>query len=279
MLMSTQANRLAHALITARMSGAFMPLLSADGKLSVDDAYDVALSIVKIRIAQGENPIGRKIGFSNEKLWHVYDKGSLTAPIWSTLYDSTVQYAMDNVATHNLSKSQQPRLEPQLVFKLAHAPAPDATLEDISNCLEWIAHGFEVVTSPFRHWEVEAADAVAAFGLHKALIVGEPRMISRQSRLSLPQVLASASMSVSRSAAGSSSLCAAGLGRDVQGSPLHALLALHQQLQQREDAPNLRAGEIVSTGSWTNALPIKRGEVWSSAFSQLNLGGLTVSFT
>lgn len=279
MLMSTQANRLAHALITARTGGGMMPLLSADGKLSVDDAYDVALSIVKIRTAQGENPVGRKIGFANEKLWHVYGKGSLTAPIWSTLYDSTVQYAMDNVATHNLSKSQQPRLEPQLVFKLARTPAPDATLEDISDCLEWIAHGFEVVTSPFRHWEFEAADAVAAFGLHKALIVGEPRMISRQSRRSLPQVLASASMSVSRSSAGSSSLCAAGFGRDVQGSPLHALLTLHQQLQQREDTPNLQAGEIVSTGSWTNALPIKRGEVWSSAFSQLNLGGLTVSFT
>jgi 2-keto-4-pentenoate hydratase len=78
--------------------------------------------------------------------------------------------------------------------------------------------------------------------------------------------------------AGTSSLCAAGFGKDVQGSPLHALLALHQQLQQQPDAPKLQAGEIVSTGSWTNALPVKRGETWSSAFSQLNLGGLTVSF-
>jgi len=279
MLMSTQANRLAHALMKARMSGTLMPLLSADGKFSVDDAYDVALSMVKIRIAQGENPVGRKIGFSNPKLWHVYGKGSLTAPIWSTLYDSTVQYAMDNVSTHHLSKSQQPRLEPQLVFKLARAPEADIDLEGLSDCLEWIAHGFEVVTSPFRHWEFEAADAIAAFGLHRALIVGEPRMISRQSRRSLPAVLASATMSLSRSVAGTSSLCAAGFGSDLQGSPLHALLALHQQLQQRQDAPNLQAGEIVSTGSWTNALPVKRGEVWSSAFSQLNLGGLTVSFT
>lgn len=278
MLMSTQASRLAHALIKARMSGTLMPLLSADGKLSVDDAYDVALSIVKIRTAQGENPIGRKIGFSNQKLWNVYGKGSLNAPIWSTIYDSTVQYAMDNVAIHNLSKSQQPRIEPQLVFKLARTPEADIDLEGLSDCLEWIAHGFEVVASPFRHWEFEAADAVAAFGLHRALIVGEPRMISRQSRRNLPEVLASASMSLSRSVAGNSSLCAAGFGRDVQGSPLHALLALHQQLQQQPDAPGLQAGEIVSTGSWTNALPVKRGEIWSSAFSQLNLGGLTVSF-
>jgi 2-keto-4-pentenoate hydratase len=279
MLMSTQASRLAHALIKARMSGTLMPLLSTDGKLTVDDAYDVALSIVKIRTAQGENPVGRKIGFSNPKLWNVYGKGSLNAPIWSTIYDSTVHYAMDNVATHNLSKSQQPRIEPQLVFKLARTPEADIDLEGLSDCLEWIAHSFEVVTSPFRHWEFEAADAVAAFGLHRALIVGEPRMISRQSRHSLPQALASATMSLSRSVAGTSSLCAAGFGKDVQGSPLHALLALHQQLQQQPDAPKLQAGEIVSTGSWTNALPVKRGETWSSAFSQLNLGGLTVSFT
>lgn len=278
MLMSTQANRLAHALIKARMSGTLMPLLSADGKLSVDDAYDVAMSIVKIRTAQGENPVGRKIGFSNPKLWHVYGKGSLTAPIWSTIYDSTVHYAMDNVTTHSLSKTQQPRLEPQLVFKLARTPEPDIDIDGLSDSLEWIAHGFEIVSSPFRHWEFEAADAVAAFGLHRALIVGEPRMISRQSRRHLPEVLASATLSLSRSVGGMSSLCAAGFGRDVQGSPLHALLALHRQLQERADMPALQAGEIVSTGSWTNALPIKRGEIWSSAFSQLNLSGLTVSF-
>ena len=279
MLMSTQANRLAHALIKSRMAGTLMPLLSADGKLSVDDAYDIALSIVKIRTAGGETPVGRKIGFSNPKLWHVYGKGSLDAPIWSTIYDSTVHYALDNLITHSLSKTQQPRLEPQLVFKLARTPEPGVDLEGMSDCLEWIAHGFEIVSSPFRQWEFEASDAIAAFGLHRALIVGEPRMISRQSRRHLPDVLAAATMSLSRSTAGTSSLCAAGFGRDVQGSPLHALLALHQQLQQRNDVPNLQAGEIVSTGSWTNALPVKRGEIWSSAFSQLNLGGLTVSFT
>lgn len=279
MLMSTQATRLAHALIKARMSCTLMPLLSADGKFSVDDAHDVAQCIVNIRTAQGENPVGRKIGFSNPKLWHVYGKGSLNASIWSTIYDSTVHYALDNVATHSLSKAQQPRLEPQLVFKLARTPEADVSIEGLSDCLEWIAHGFEIVTSPFRQWEFEAADAVAAFGLHRALIVGEPLMISRQSRRHLHEVLGSASLSISRSVSGTSSLCAAGFGRDLQGSPLHALLALHQQLQQRADLPNLQAGEIISTGSWTHAQPVKRGEVWSSAFSQLNLSGLTVSFS
>ena len=42
---------------------------------------------------------------------------------------------------------------------------------------------------------------------------------------------------------------------------------------------NEGAGEIVATGSWTDALPVKRGEVWASAFAQLNLPGLSLSFS
>ena len=60
MLMSTQASRLAHALIKARMSGTLMPLLSTDGKLTVDDAYDVALSIVRYAPPREKIPSGAR---------------------------------------------------------------------------------------------------------------------------------------------------------------------------------------------------------------------------
>lgn len=280
MLMSTKANRYAHALLKARAGGTLMPTLTSDDPLSLEDAYDIAKSIVKIRVAQGETPVGRKIGFSNRKMWPKYGKSApLTEPIWSTLFDTTVHYALDNVAVHSLSKAQQPRVEPELVFKLARAPEPDITLEGLADCLEWIAHGFEIVVSPFKHWEFEAADAVAAFGLHRALIVGEPRMLSRQSRRNLAEVLAAASLSMSKTVAGTSGIAAAGFGSDVLDSPLHALLHLHRQLQTQPDVAPLSAGEIISTGSWTDALPVRRGEVWSSAFSQLSLSGLNLSFS
>jgi 2-keto-4-pentenoate hydratase len=55
-------------------------------------------------------------------------------------------------------------------------------------------------------------------------------------------------------------------------------LWLHQQLQQQSDFKPLQAGEIIATGSWTKPQPVKRGEVWSSAFGQLNVPGLSVSF-
>ncbi len=280
MLMSTKANRYAHQLLKSRAAGTLMPSLTGEASLSIDDAYDIARSIVDIRIAQGENPVGRKIGFSNRKLWQRYGKSApIDGPIWSTLFDSTVEFAMDNMGVHKLTKVAQPRIEPGLVFKLGRAPHPDADLLGIAECLEWMANGFEVVTSPFRQWSFEQADAVAAFGLHRALIVGEPKMLSRQGRHNLAEVLAGASLSLSKSTADSTALCAAGFGSDVLDSPLHALYSLHQQLKTQQRFSPLQAGELIMTGSWTDSLPVKRGEVWSSAFSQLNLPGLNLSLS
>lgn len=280
MLMTTQANRYAHALMKAREDGSLLPKLSRSEPLNLDDAYDIARSILTIRIAQGEHPIGRKIAFSPLKAAPQQDDSAPGyVPFWSTLFDSSVEYAMGNSALHSLTKAQLARVEAKLVFKLGRTPEPDITLEGMADCLEWMAHGFEVVVSPFKNWEFEAADAVAAFGLHRKLIIGEPRMLSRQSRHNLSKVLSSASLSLSRSVAGTSGICAAGFGNTLMDSPLHALLALHQQLQQQEAFTPLQAGEIIATGSWTRSLPVKRGEVWSSAFCQLNLPGLNLSFS
>ncbi len=280
MLMSTKANRYAHSLLKARTAGTLHPLLTDDGKLTSDDAYDIARSLLTIRIAHGETPVGRKIAFSNQKIQPLYGKTELIAePIWSTLFDSSVEFALDNAAVHKLTKAQEPRIEPHIVFKLARTPAPDATLEDLADCLEWMAHGIEVSTSPYKDWEFDAADAVAGFGLHRQLIVGEPRMLSRQGRHGLPQVLAAGSLSLSKSQADGSQLCAAGFGSDLGGSPLHALLWLHRQLQQQPAFSPLQAGEIIATGSWTNPQPVRRGEVWSTAFGQLSVPGLAVSFS
>ncbi|MCM0044478.1 MAG: 4-oxalocrotonate decarboxylase [Burkholderiaceae bacterium] len=279
MLMSTQANRYAHALLKARAGGTLHPLLTAEAKLNIDDAYDVARSLLNIRIANGETPLGRKIAFSNRRVQARYGKTEpIRQPLWTTLYDSTVEFAMDNSAIHSLTKALQPRIEPQIVFKLARTPAAEASLQDLAESLEWMAHGFEIAVSPFRNWEFDAADVVAGFGLHRKLIVGEPRMLSRQGRRTLGDVLASASLSMSRLVAGSGGICAAGFGNDLMESPLHALHALHRQLHAQKAFQPLQAGEIIATGSWTDPLPVKRGEVWMSAFGQLNLPGLRVAF-
>ena len=275
MLMSTQANRFAHQLLDARALAQLIPPLSAGSPLSLADSYDIAKCIADIRIAQGETPIGRKIGFTNRKIWSKYGMVEpIRSPIWTPLFDSTIRFAENNRGIQSLLGALQPRIGPELVFKLGATPAPDATIEQLADCVEWMAHAFEIVVCPFPDWQFEMTDAIAAFGLHGSLIVGEPRMLSAASRRNLGDVLANASLSLSCG----DELRSAGFGSDVLGSPLHTLWHLHQLLKMQSQFAPLSAGELIATGTWTDVCPVKPGETWMSAFSGVTLPGMTLSF-
>lgn len=275
MLMSTQANRFAHRLLDARAQAQLISPLSSEVPLSLADSYDIVKSISNIRVAQGETLVGRKIGFTNRKIWSRYGVAEpISNPIWTPIFDETVRFTEDNRGLQCLKGALQPRIGPELVFKLGSTPAPDATIDELAGCIEWMAHAFEIVVCPFPEWKFEMADSVAAFGLHGSLIIGEPKMLSAATRRNLHEVLAYASLSLSCG----DELRSAGFGSDVLGSPIRALWHLHEMLSAQAQFSPLQAGEIITTGTWTDVCPIKPGETWTSAFSGISLPGLTVSF-
>jgi len=277
MLMSTQANRYAQLLLDARAHARMLPCLSREG-VSLADAYDIAQRVLEIRIAEGETLAGRKIGYTNPKLWAQGAGEEVRAPIWAPMYDATIRYAEHNHGVQSLRGAMQPRIEPEIVFMLGQTPPADASVDDIAECVSWMAHGFEIVSCPFPDWKFEVADAVAAFGLHGTLIVGEPHMLSAATRQHLTAILPAASVSMSRSEGGEFFLQSAGFGSEVMDSPVHALWHLHQLLKAQPQFPPLAAGELIATGALTAACPVKPGQTWSTAFSGVSLPGLTVSF-
>jgi 2-keto-4-pentenoate hydratase len=279
MLMSTQANRYAHQLLDARANAQQVPCLTKEANISIADGYDIARRILDIRIAQGETPVGRKIGFTNRRLWPQYvGDEQITAPIWAPMFDTTVRYAENNHGVQSLKGAMQPRIEPEIVFMLGKTPTPNATVEEIAECVEWMAHGFELVACPFADWKFGAADVVAAFGLHGSLIIGEPHMLSSATRKHLSEILPTANVSLSSAEGTDFTLQSAGFGSDVLESPVHALWHLHQVLKAQPQFDQLAAGELIATGALTNAYPIKPGQTWTTAFSGVALPGLTVSF-
>lgn len=278
MLMSTQALRYAHQLLDARAAGRLISPLSSTEPLSIADGYDIAKAIIDIRIAQGETPVGRKIGFANRKYFEQYPAEHAGMPGWAMLFDATVRYARDNQGIQSLQGALQPRLQPEVVFKFGKTPEPNASVEGLADCIEWMAHGLEIVACPYPDWQFTVADAIAAFGLHGALLIGEPKLLSAASRQHLTQVLADSSVSLSCSEGEVFSLRAAGFGSDVMGSPMYALKRLHRLLQSQPQFAPLSAGEIICTGSWSEAYPLVPGQTWTTAFSGVSLAGLTISF-
>ncbi len=126
------------------------------------------------REARGEHVTGRKIGFTNRTIWAEYD---VHHPIWGFVYDSTV-HTLAAEAGPSLRGLAEPRLEPEIIFGLARAPAAGMSPADVLGCLAWVAHGFEIVQSIYPGWRFSPADTVAAYGLHGALYVGPRQEIS-----------------------------------------------------------------------------------------------------
>ena len=144
------------------------PFTSRPAGLTLDDGYRVTALLDRRREARGEKRLGRKIGFTNRTIW---EQHKVYAPIWGYVYNSTV-HDLSNTASLPLAGLPEPRIEPEIVFGLASAPLPEMDETALLSCVDWVAHGFEIVQSIFPQWQFSAADTVAANGLHGALLIG-----------------------------------------------------------------------------------------------------------
>ena len=234
------------------------------------EAYQQALTVRRLRQQRGEVPRGYKIGFTNRTIWPLY---KVFAPVWGTVWDGGLRFC-EGEGELDLSATCQPRLEPEIVFGLRATPAPDATPEQLFEAIEWLAPGFEVVQSHCPDWKFAASETVADSGLHARLLVG-PRVPLRSLAANAAEahaLLASAQVQLLRNG----QPMAQGQGANVLDSPLLALQHFVRELRQCPGATDLQPGDVVTTGTWTDAFAIAPGEQWRASFSA-PLPGLSVT--
>jgi 2-keto-4-pentenoate hydratase len=236
--------------------------------LTPEEGYAAANALHAHRLGQGWRAVGRKIGFTNRTIWPRY---GVYEPIWGTVYDRTLSYAQEDRASVSLAGLIQPRIEPEICFHLKAPPAssdPQALLE----CIDWVAHSIEIVQCLHPQWKLNLADSIAANGLHGKLVIGTPLAIER---LTDPERTLPALQVVLRK---NGRDIDQGSGENVLGSPLLALAYFVEVLKKQPHAPELRAGEIVTTGTITDAHPVAPGEAWSTELSGVAIPGLTIRF-
>jgi 2-oxo-3-hexenedioate decarboxylase len=264
-------SEVAAEVITASSAGTqIQPFSSRYADFTFAEAYEVAQQVRDIRIANGETIVGRKIGFTNRAVW---DSDGLSAPIWGYIYDSTVRDLSPVNACFPLTGLAEPRIEPEIVLGVAHAPDPDMSDEALLGCIEWVAHGFEIVQSIFPGWVFKPPDAVAAQGVHVALLIGERHPVFPH-RQHWSEVLSKFRVDLLRDG----EVMTHGQGHDVLGGPIQALRFLVRELARRPASEPLRPGEIVTTGTLTQAMPAVCGETWTTVLRGIDIGGLQVRF-
>jgi 2-oxo-3-hexenedioate decarboxylase len=259
----------ATALLSARDEARCLPTFTAaDPSFSLADAYVVADEIRRRRIAAGDTPRGYKIGFTNRGIW---DRYGVHAPIWGPIWNSTLEFADSNgEASVSLAPFVQPRLEPEIMFSFATPPAPGMNERELAACIDWVAHGFEIVHTHFEGWRFRAADTVADFALHGRLVVGARAPMTRFGDAAAE--LAALQLTL----VGDGVDVETGRADIVLGGPLTALGLWVDAMAAQPHGWRIERGDIVSTGTITDAAPLAPGQRWHTLLGDARLQGLAL---
>lgn len=233
--------------------------------------YAATAEFRRLREARGEKQAGRKIGFTNRKLWAEF---GVDSPAWGDMYDTTIHAIANLGGRYSLAGLFEPRIEPEIAFKLSAAPQPGMDETALLGCIEWAAHVFEIVDSTFPAWKFKAPDIIAVGVFHRALLLGEPKKVTAGEVGALKDALANFTLTLRRDGQDVET----GRATNVLGGPLLALRHLVELLPSDKSNPPLRAGEIVTTGTVTGAYPIKAGETWSTMLDGIPLDGISIRF-
>jgi len=234
-------------------------------------AYAVESELARLGRVAGRTTVGRKVGFANKAMWRVLKLETL---VWAHMYDDTVQYATNGASLLSVARMYSPKIEPEIVFRLKR-PLVSADLEPaaVLEAVEWLALGFEIIDCVFPDWKFQPADFVASFGLHAALVVGEPRAVEPAVIPTLVEQLPRFKLRLMKNGA----LVEEGSGKSALRSPALCLGELAGAITRQAGAEPLAVGEVISSGTLTASYPIAPGETWRAEVEGLDLPDLTIS--
>jgi 2-oxo-3-hexenedioate decarboxylase len=235
-----------------------------------DEAYAVMQMIHKMRISEDAVAVGRKIGFTNPEMWSIY---GVHEPIWSFMYDGSVFRLSDFKRKCRIDRFVEPKIEPEIVVHFRSAAPVGTNFEKILTCIDWIAHGIEIVQSHFPGWKFQAADTIADGGLHAMLLLEKPVEIEH-----LGSEVVSALERFTIALACDGVVRERGQGANALGNPLNAIAHLITVLAKQPQALPIQKGELVTTGTLTAALPVWSGQTWTTNLDGISLPGISVSF-
>jgi 2-oxo-3-hexenedioate decarboxylase len=266
---ATDLDALALELKTAQdRSAQIAPLTERVAGFDLAAGYAVGERIHRRRVADGDPPVGRKVGMTLRARW---PELGVSAPIWSWLRQESVRHFPQGTARLALARYCLPKIEPEVVVHFGSAPPAGADAAAMLAAIDWVAPGFEIVQAHYTSGYGKPPDSLADCAHHAALLVGTPVPVAGLGADAVGQMTR-----LSVRLFGDGVLRETGTAENVLGSPLEALCAI-SAVMAAHGAP-LAAGELVTTGTTTTPCPVAPGENWQVEFAGLGLPGLAVSF-
>lgn len=244
-----------HAL---RSGEAVLPLTERYPDITIDDAYAISLSMLKMREADGEALIGKKIGVTSEAVQNMLN---VRQPDFGFLTD-----AMLCDKTLSVANMIAPKAEGEIAFLLGRdLKGPGVTEADVLAATESVMPCFEIVDSRIADWKIKIQDTVAdnascgMFAINRA-DRKDPREVD----------LVGCEMTVTKNGQPLSK----GVGAAALGNPLTCVAWLANTLGHY--GIGLCKGDIILSGSLVPLEPVQAGD--KMALEITGIGSLTIEF-
>src|SRR5690606_34236308 len=228
-------DRLAERLDTAQHTVTGTEQLSEP--LTPADAYRIQEAVIARRLARGERPAGRKLGFTSEAK---REQMGVSEVIVGRLTDAM---RFPDGGEVPLARFIHPRVEPEVAYRVARDVAPG----DDELPVDAVAPALEIIDSRYRNFRFSLPDVIADNASSAGFVVGPW----------LPLGVDVGVLSVRPAVNGDT--VETGSPSAILGHPERALPTL-LKIARREGMP-LRAGDVILAGGATSAAPFPPGRV------------------
>lgn len=230
-------------------------LIRSFGRLSEKEAYEIQFDLIQDRIDRKEIIIGWKVGATS---YPIMKQIGIDEPIFGCMTT-----ASDYTSRCSIKASEFCRLavEAEIAFILKkNLKGPGVTSADVFGSTAYITGALELVDCRVTDWQPSITEAIADNSLHAGVVLGP--VVKKLERLDLRFEGAVISKN--------GNLLASGCGAEALGNPVNVVIWLANKLSEYDH--ELKAGNIILTGSLTNYFHVEPGDTMDVSFS--NLGGI-----
>lgn len=236
-----------------------LALTDADASLTVEDAYQIQLETVKIKLAQGKKVIGKKVGLTSTAMQKML---GVNEPDYGHLLNDMV---VESGAAVSIDSLISPKIEAEIGFILEEdLEGPNLTYLDVLMATRFIVPTLEIIDSRVADWKIKLVDTVADNGSSAKVVIGE-----KMSKLNGID-LRTNSMVLFKN----NEQMATGAGAAALGHPAHAIAWLGNKLHEFGMA--LKKDEIILPGALSGAISVSAGDMIEAKFGAL--GSVSVHF-
>jgi 2-keto-4-pentenoate hydratase len=229
----------------ARARGEFFPQAYMD-RLTLDEAYRIQLALIDRRVAAGERQIGWKVGLTAKPIQQQF---GFHEPVFACILET-----QPSGHVFGATELINPGFETELCVRLGQGLEGAVSLSQVRAAVDVIHPAFEIIETR-GDLAKQIALALADNGQQRSVVLGAPVRLAPAMELDKVETRVQLN----------GDDVATGLGSAVLGNPLNSVQWLAETLTRH--GRQLRAGDIVMTGSFVRQFPLQAGDVAAAEFS------------